>query len=258
MDADYKSLFLNILGGALLIILDRLWLYFKHIFNCLRYKWVFGNDINSDFSIVYAKFKLKPNFKEDDFNYYKPGIDDSHFKISEVVSFTETKSAKYISDSIAKNTKHASKIISDNEITDKVNISYCSLGGRSNYKTNDILDADNNYYFNFDIVKSQIFSKIDSLKSFTINNDYDYAVIIKLKNKSFPDKTQICVAGLGEWGTSGASWFLANKWKILLKKAWWREFGCVIRVKHGKDESAEIIEMITYKDYKRFISKANK
>jgi len=39
----------------------------------------------------------------------------------------------------------------------------------------------------------------------------------QIKNKLFPKRTQICVAGLGEWGTSGGFCFLANKWKEIRK-----------------------------------------
>jgi len=38
-------------------------------------------------------------------------------------------------------------------------------------------------------------------------------------------------------------------WKELLKKAKGKDFGCIIRVEFGKDESAEIKEMITENDY---------
>lgn len=249
-DEGLCSLWMNLLGGIIVILLDRSYFYLRNLLKAFRYKKIFGDDINNDFYIVYGKLLLEQPYDRDgkivNLPYKKSG--GWHFRISEPVSFTETKSAKYISDSISKNAKNSSIIISDEEIKSKLDISYCSLGGYNNYKTIDVLDAENNYYVYTD--GKTVYSKIDPKISYGITDGkYDYAVIIKLRNKKFPKRTQICVAGLGEWGTSGASWFLANKWKELLKKAKGKDFGCIIRVEFGKDESAEIKEMITENDY---------
>jgi hypothetical protein len=249
---DVKSLLINLLGGALVILLDRLYLYLRKRMRSYRYKKIFGKDIRDNFYIVYGKMLLKTvydkNGKIEEWPYEK--ANGAIFKISEPVSFTETKSAKYISESITKNTQSAPTIISDEEIKDKLDISYCSLGGYNNHKTIDILKAENNYYVDYDLTRAKIVSKLDSDKSFQIDNKYDYAVIIKLKNKNFPNRTQICVAGLGESGTSGASWFIANRWELLLKRAKRNDFGAIIRVEFNKDESAEIVELFTDKDQK--------
>jgi hypothetical protein len=255
---DFKSLWINLLGGVLVILMDRLYLYLKRKLKSFRYKKIFGKDINNDFFIVYGKMLLKTPYdsvgKIEQWPYAKSN--GASFRISEPVSFTETKSAKYISDSIAKNTKSASMIISDEEIRSKLDISYCSLGGYNNHKTVDVLKADNNYYVDIDISNgARVVSKIDPEISYSIDKVYDYAVIIKLKNRKFPDRTQICVAGLGESGTSGATWFLANKWEELLKRAKNDDFGCIIRVEFGKDESAEIIKMTTQKEYEKLKNK---
>jgi hypothetical protein len=39
------------------------------------------------------------------------------------------------------------------------------------------------------------------------------ASCLKIIPKSFPNRVWIAVAGLGEWGTSGAAWFLSKNWK---------------------------------------------
>jgi len=255
---DLKSLGINLLGGVLVILLDRLYLYLRTKLKSFQYKKIFGKDINDDFYIVYGRMLLKTPYNNtgqvEQWPYAKSN--GASFRMSEPVSFTETKSAKYISDSIAKNTKSASTIISDEEIKNKLDISYCSLGGYNNHKTIDVLKAVNNFYVDIDISNNaQVVSKVNKSIAYSIDKAHDYAVIIKLKNKNFPNRTQICVAGLGESGTSGASWFLANKWKVLLKKAKRDDFGCIIKVEFGKDESAEIVEIVTQKDYKRLINK---
>jgi hypothetical protein len=65
----------------------------------------------------------------------------------------------------------------------------------------------------------------------TFDGTYDYAVILKYKHRLFPNRTQICIAGLGEWGTSGGSWFLSKNWKELSKKVGSKNFGAVIKVR---------------------------
>jgi hypothetical protein len=252
---DFKSLIINLLGGILVILLDRLYLYLRKILKAYRFKKIFGKDIINNFNIVYGKMRLKLVYKSNgsiESHPYTKGNDKS-FRISEPVAFSETKSVKYITEAIAKNTKSTPSIISDEEIKNKIDLSYCSVGGYNNDKTLDILKSGNNYYFNFDLKDTvKIISKIDTEKVYIIDKEYDYGMIIKLKNINFPNRTQICVAGLGESGTTGASWFLANKWKNVLKKAKRQDFGCIIRVKFDKDESAELIETITYNDYKRW------
>ena len=250
---DLGSLLINLLGGVLVMLLDRLYLYLRKEFRSFRFKKLFGKDIEN-YSIVYGKMLLKTTYDQNgqvmQFPYAKEN--GASFRISEPVSFTETKSAKYISISISRNSKSSPIIISDEEISNKVDLSFCSLGGYNNRKTEDILKAENNHYLDIDISSGgKIFSKLDETNSYSIDDTYDYAVIIKLKNRQFPKRTQICVAGLGESGTSGASWFLANKWSELIKKGGRKEFGCVIRVKFGQDESSEIVKMITKKDYKK-------
>ena len=56
---DLKSLGINLLGGVLVIIMDRLYLYLNKKCKSVRYKKIFGNDINSEFYIVYGKLLLK-------------------------------------------------------------------------------------------------------------------------------------------------------------------------------------------------------
>jgi len=102
-----------------------------------------------------------------------------------------------------------------------------------------------NEYFEFNLSgPGSIVNKNNRQRVYTINGTHDYALIIKIKHRLFPNRTQICVAGLGEWGTSGGAWFLANKWKELRNKVFDNNFGAVIKVRSGTDESAELIEII--------------
>jgi|WetSurMetagenome_2_1015567.scaffolds.fasta_scaffold32191_3 hypothetical protein len=241
-DTDIKNLILNLLGGFIVIFSERIYLFIKKHYVAYKFKMLFGNDIKNKFYIVYGKLHLDKCYAQNGIilKYpYQKG-NGTKFTISEPISFTETKSAKYLFESFYKNAKSSPILISDEEIKEKINISYCSLGGYNNYKTIDILKS--NKVFNINLRTKQISSKIDNT-SYTIDNKYDYALVIKLRNIHFPNRVQICIAGLGESGTSGAAWFVANKWKEITHKIKKNDFICVIRVEFNEDESAEIVDL---------------
>ena len=65
----------------------------------------------------------------------------------------------------------------------------------------------------------------------------DYGIVMRIPNTRFPGHYFFVCAGLGEWGTSGAAWYLARQWKVL--DAEFRgPFGIVVEVEMGSDESA--------------------
>jgi hypothetical protein len=243
-----ENIFLNIVGGFLASILSlvvfwsckRIAEFYRH----RSFKKVFGKDAENDFNIVYGKMVLKQLFDEkgkpEKWPYAKSGSGDS-FNISAPVSFTATKSAKYLAEAFSKDIKASPKLISDDEIRERLDLSYCALGGTNNHKTNDILESEENIFFAFAGDPLGIIVKKEPQKKYTIDGSHDFAFIIKVVPKSFPDRTWIALAGLGEWGTSGAAWFLAKKWRKIKNIAKNKEFGLIIKVKGGKDESAQII-----------------
>lgn len=241
-----EQIILNIVGGILASLIFFAifefckWLKKRYIRR--SYKQIFGKDAIGDFNIVYGKMILLPSYDKNgkpvEWPYAKPDT-TSKFRFSSPVSFTATKSAKYISESFGKNIGYAPKLISDEDIRDKLDISYCALGGFNNYKTIDILESEENSFF--EITRAGIVDKENADNRFIIDEAHDYAIILKVVPKSFPNRVWITVAGLGEWGTSGASWYLSRNWKKIKKIAKNRPFGLVIKVRAGKDESADII-----------------
>ncbi|MDR3740156.1 MAG: hypothetical protein P4L40_14175 [Terracidiphilus sp.] len=67
----------------------------------------------------------------------------------------------------------------------------------------------------------------------------DFGIVLKIVNSRFPGYFLFVCAGLGEWGTSGAAWYLANHWRELDELG--DEFGCVVEVEIGADQSAQVI-----------------
>lgn len=245
-DSQIGQIILNIVGGVLAALIFfaifELCKRLKKRYTRRSFKQIFGKDAMDDFNIVYGKMILLPSYDKNgkplEWPYTKPGM-TGKFRFSSPVSFTATKSAKYISESFGKNIGYAPKLISDEDIRDKLDISYCSLGGYNNYKTIDVLESEENSFFK--ITKDGIIDKENADNRFNVDGSYDYAIILKVIPKSFPNRVWIAVAGLGEWGTSGASWYLSRNWNKIKKIAGNKPFGLVIKVKAGKDESAHII-----------------
>jgi hypothetical protein len=63
---------------------------------------------------------------------------------------------------------------------------------------------------------------------------------MKLGNPYFPGNALFMCAGLGEWGTSGAAWFLARHWRDLSCRFGSNPFFLVLRVSIGSDHSAVV------------------
>jgi len=239
----WGQIFCNIIGGIIVAILTVLYLKLVKKYSKYNFKKIFGKDSAENFSLVYGNLMLRPSFDENgksmDWPYYKPGSQGSFFKAFSVASLSETRSAKYLSEAFGRGLNIAPKLISDHEIKEKLDISFCSFGGFNNFKTRDILDSSENRFF--DLYPDRIVVKKDKEKIFHMNGDHDYGFIIKIIPKNFPNRVWIAGAGLGEWGTSGTAWFLSKKWKEMPKN---KSFGLIIRVRSGQDESAEMIYKI--------------
>ena len=66
---------------------------------------------------------------------------------------------------------------------------------------------------------------------------FDYGLILKLNPKPRPERTWIVCAGYGEWGTSGAAWYLVHHWESIYQYAKGKPLAIIVEVKFEKDES---------------------
>jgi len=221
-----------------------------------QFKAIFGNDVVNPNGIylAYSEFVF-PSLIYDDsgkeikWPYRKsiPVIPVSNelpnaFSISNPVSIAEIRAANYLSTLIGKYVKQPVFITSDIQIKDKVNLSFISFGGPgNNHKTNDIIINESNQLIHFDGFRqmTSVTSKKLILDKNVLINNYDYGLILKIRPNQYPNRTWIMCAGFGEWGTSGAAYYLANNWKDIYKWAKNSNFAIIIKVRHGQDESAE-------------------
>lgn len=246
MNNSIEQIIFNVIGGALVALLG--WGYSKLKEKYLKYsfKQVFGKDEGNKFVITYGRMVLLPCFNEQGNRRewpYRNKSSDNAFNVSSVVSFAHTKSIYYLSELFGRIVKSSPRLISDEEIEEKLDISFCSIGGLNNLKTQDLLRSSENIFYDFDRTGSQvkIFSKQDSAKKFEVDGIHDFGFIIKVIPKNFPNRVWIAVAGLGEWGTTGAIWYLTKNWQRMPKN---KSFGMIVKVRGGQDESAEVIETL--------------
>lgn len=247
-----REIGINIIGGAATVsIIDGFrWLRTKIRFR--KFRMVFGENFSDQESLhlVYAQLSLIPvidiNTKKQILHpFRKPGEENvgTGFSIDHPVSSSEVRAAKYLAESIGKETKTSPALSTDLDLKGRLNLSFVAFGGPlSNYKSRDILQNDGNNMVSFD---NFTFKEIDSGKdAITIEQDFDYGLILKIHPTQFPRRTWFTCAGIGEWGTSGAAWYLAKKWQEIYKVAQGCPFGIIVRVRPGQDESSEVIYQI--------------
>ena len=182
-------------------------------------------------------------------------------KVGAVAPFNQIKSAKYLFDVFGKVTGRVPNLVSDYDIQNKLDISFCSIGGQDNEKTVEVLEKEENRFLTFG-ESGAIITKIQEekeKKNFVIeekerdqhyfchkDDGYGYGFILKVIPKKFPKRVWICVAGIGEWDTSGAVWYLANHWREMPESG---SFGLIVKVRFGQDESAEKVYLIREKTF---------
>lgn len=74
-----------------------------------------------------------------------------------------------------------------------------------------------------------------------MQSGFDNGVILKINPSQNPQKTWICCAGRGEWGTSGAAWWLSKYWKRISKQAGNRPFAFITQTQIGSDDSTTLL-----------------
>ncbi len=77
----------------------------------------------------------------------------------------------------------------------------------------------------------------------------DLGLILKIAPSGHPDKTWILCGGLGEWGTSGAAYFLTHKWPKLASHPCLKRnpanFAALIDVPEHTDDDASLMWMVS-------------
>jgi len=211
-------------------------------YKCRRF---FGNDTNKEYHIIYTVYN-SPD-RRIVFPKIPPKVSRKHYasgakNLTTIHSCATTISAGYLNYVIGKNIGIPPILSSDEETDENMDLSFLSIGGLTNYKTVDLLEDESNNFLDFN-ENGLIISK-DPIKrplNISYSDGYDYSFIIKIHPKNNPGRTWMCCAGIGEWGTSGAAWYLANRWKQFYKFVKKKEFAYITKTRIGSDTSTHPI-----------------
>lgn len=249
--SSFQQIILSIIAGAILTSFLELGKYIFKKTIYMKLKSLFGNDLftSEGLHLVYAKLALPPLHNSNGIiithPYVKPGEETSGigFSIERPVSSCELRAAKYLAEILGKEARRTPSLSSDLDLYDNLNISFIAFGGpSSNYKSRDALANENNIFLKFGN-QSFVTSK-NELPVLIHQQGFDYGLILKIHPTQFPNRTWLICAGYGEWGSSGAAWYLSHKWRETYKFAQNKPFAIVVKVRPGQDESAESVVRI--------------
>lgn len=238
--------YLNIVQWA-----KNLWYYLS----TWTFKQVLGRDAGKEYHIIYnisippedtIYLKPKPKVKRD--NYRKTQ------NLTTINSCAVTRAIGHLVYAFGEKVNKPPTISSDVDTDDRMDISFISIGGLTNLKTCDLLKDNSNNFLDFN--KRSIVHPSSKLPVIEFTGDVDYGFIIKIKPHSNPKRTWICCAGFGEWGSSGAAWFLARKWKDIRKWTKDKPFAIITKTDVNSDESTELLhKFLTSEDVEDVLRK---
>lgn len=232
----------SVIGGIIVVLVVDLIRNTSSYFTRWRFKRVFGEDIlrESSFHLVYAVLGLmQQKGSKRTYAYIKPGEEESgtYFSAEKAVSSCELRAAKYLAEVIGIEARHAPVLSPDYDLLSRIDISFASFGGpESNLKTRDAIENEGNELIGFDNFK--FYSRKSGRVVLPQEKGFDYGLILKLHPTQFPERVWFVCAGFGEWGTSGAAYYLRHKWKEIYRYAKQKPFAMIVRVRNNQDESA--------------------
>jgi hypothetical protein len=241
----WLALGLNVLGGILAGLAFSGWAWVRRELSASQFKQVFGPGVASpNFALVYAELELGDRTQAHPFRK-AGGNREMRFSIDRPVSSCEVRALNYLASTIGRFVGATPSLRSDLETLAVLNLDFVSLGGPgSNSKSADCQSNSANRLAVFDQPSNQFSDPTTGRPPVTFKPGFDYGLILKVRPSQFPDRVWFAAAGIGEWGTSGAGWFLANKWQEIRRRAGGRAFAGVVRVLPGQDESAEIVRLV--------------
>ena len=244
-----RAIGFNVVGGGIVaagtLLIERLWRKLRF----LRFRQVFGQDVCHGVYLKYTEYE--PPSRETRFK--KPPTivsrrtPDAH-NLTRVASGACARAAAHLAHSFGRNSPTPPIIEADSVADDRMDVSFVALGA-ANHRALDVLHDPANVFFEFDglVVRSR--GEGRTLVSTLVAADgFDYGMILKIHPEHNPRRTWICCAGFGEWGTSGAAWFLANRWHELRKFAKDRAFACLTKTRIGSDDSTVLTQKFLTKE----------
>jgi len=158
-----------------------------------------------------------------------------------ILGHCSARGAGYLVDALSRIPSVAVRIrtVADREVAGRSDATFVNLGGSaSNIKSDDLKHIDGGRFLIDDLMEFKLG------QGRPVQQEKDRSrkgVILKHTNPYSPGHSLLMCAGLGEWGTSGAAWFLARNWKKLSRRFKSRPFLIVVRVLPQADDTAHEI-----------------
>lgn len=245
------SLVINFVAGIFIFLLGLFWPVIPKSIRKYRLKRFFGPSILSDrFAIVYGTLQ-DPRPRVDQLGRLQMRF-QKRFRSGEIIALTgpfenivgdcEIRGSGYLVQSIGKIREQTLKILSDIKAFEDLDFTFISMGSpASNEITGFAMREPFNQFYAFGQENEETF-----IRAIPDNRRYrpthkDCGIIMRIRNARFPKQYFFVCAGLGEWGTSGASWYLATHWVQLYKEFKEDDFAIVVEVDVGSDTSASRI-----------------
>lgn len=236
---------LNVVGGLLAGLATILWAELRSRTRRWKFKQIFGRAMYEEgFALVYEEMVLGDS--TDPFPYRRPGGDPTFgFSITRPIPIASVRSISYLSSAVGAIGGRAPVLRSDIETQSLLDFDFVSFGGpRSNLMTASVEENEGNRLAKFDRAQRHILRLQDNSVLAQTEEHCDYGLILKIHPAQFSKRIWISCAGFGEWGTSGAAWFLAHKWEEIRRIKHAESFAAIIRVSPGKDQSAQLMRVI--------------
>lgn len=229
----------NVVGGAIVAGLTLLVQYLRSCLARRTFRQVFGDDIDTEFYLIYAEHVAG---RHDVFTKPPspvPRMASASTNLTLLSSSSQTRAIGHLAYAIGNYARKPPLIGSDNEMYGSMDLSFVSIGGTTNFKTCHLLDDSADTFFSFGA--NSIDAKRTGLRLFRPEEGFDGGIVVKLHPRSSPNRTWICCAGIGEWGTSGAAWYLAQHWRDIQKFAGDKPFGYITKTRVGSDQGTTLV-----------------
>ncbi|MBZ5700947.1 MAG: hypothetical protein LAN84_03795 [Acidobacteriia bacterium] len=243
------ALILNIVGGILAGLVFSFYSQLQMVFASWRFKQVYGRRAALDgITLVYEELALRKGVQK--FSYEKPGNETlGFFSISRPIPIASVRAVSYLASSVGKFTAKTPSVRSDLETRNVMDLNFICFGGPgSNVLTASCQDNTGNRLARFNQQFNEFVRVSDGSPLVHLDPNFDYGLILKVHPAQFPRQTWIACAGIGERGTSGAAWFIANKWEEIRRHSGSRPFAALVRVEPdvhtGRDQSALLEKLV--------------
>lgn len=223
----------------------KLWRYLS----TRKFRQVFGRDVRKEFHLIY-NINVVPQGTV--FNRPEPKVQRENYRrtqnLKTVNSCATTRAIGHLVYGFGKMVDIPLIISSDVDTDERMDMSFISVGGVTNLKTCDVLRDNSNHFLDYRSREPSIVHRSSGQAVAKPSTNVAYGFIVKIHPNSNRERTWICCAGFEEWGTSGAAWFLANKWKDIHKWAKGKPFAIITETEYQSDESTQLVHRFLTSD----------